>query len=94
MHLVINIIQILLNAEIKNGLESQQAQNQTLQFRIDHLNEEIKQNEKMIERLKEDKNQYIRTQMDSGEDHEQQNLLHLLTVEKVSSKKRMKNVCR
>jgi hypothetical protein len=54
---------------------------------IELLNEEIHQLEKHVNELKEEKNQFIQSQMNGDQNDERQNLVRQLTNEKVGKKK-------
>jgi bacterioferritin (cytochrome b1) len=71
------------NDKLTSDLQIEQKQTNSYRNQIETLNTEIHTLEKLLNELKEEKNQLIQTKMDGDQDNERQNLVRQLTQEKV-----------
>jgi len=71
------------NDKLTHDLQIEQKQTNSSRNQIETLNTEIHTLEKLLNELKEEKNQLIQTKMDGDQDNERQNLVRQITQEKV-----------
>ncbi len=71
------------NDKLTSDLQIEQKQTNSYRNQIETLNTEIYTLERLLNELKEEKNQLIQTKMDGDQDNERQNLVRQLTQEKV-----------
>ncbi len=71
------------NDKLTHDLQIEQKQTNSYRNQIETLNTEIYTLERLLNELKEEKNQLIQTKMDGDQDNERQNLVRQITQEKV-----------